>query len=253
MYNPIDLKLTNLVLAVCSQYYAENQYYYYQQYPQQQYWQPVYQPQPVRYPPQNYVPRQPPQAVVPPLQQQQQPRVQQYVPEKKPAGAQGRIVSANTYEFDLPPPPSRFLPDEERTKILSLNKQGRPEHVGVAAVPPQQRIRLVTGATNSTKQNPQPPQVQIHHLQVPRVLQKTIPAAPSQMTHLIASTVGTTNSPQPIVTTQTTRLLVVTSTTTQAPVTEHHFEAETTTRPVSHLSPNNNKVSVEFGQTKSQF
>jgi hypothetical protein len=233
-----------LVSEIFAQYYyADNQYYFYQPNPQQQYW-PQYQPQVPQYHPQNYLPRQshPPQAVVPPLQkptQQQQPRAPQYVPEKKPTGAQGRIVSANTYEFDIPPPPSRFLPDEDRTKVLSFNKQGRPEHTGVAS--PQQRIRLVTGATNNTKQNPAPPQVQIHHLQVPRLLQKTIAVTPSQITHLIASTF-TTASPQPIVTTQTTRLLVVTSTTTTpAPVTERHFGTETV-RPVSHLSPNNNKV-----------
>ncbi|KAI6184037.1 protein of unknown function DB domain-containing protein [Aphelenchoides bicaudatus] len=232
---------------VQSQYYAADNYYNYfynQQYQPQQYWP---QPQAVRYPsPQAYVPRQPPQAISPPLQQQipqQQPRVQTFVPDKKPSApqGQGRIISANTYEFDLPPaPPSRFLPDEEKTKVLSLNKQGRPEHAGNAS--PQQRIRLITGATNNTRQNPAPPQVQIHHVQVPRILQKAVIATPSQMTHLIASVTTASPVAQPIITTQTTRFLVPSSTTTAAPITERRFEPETTTKAASHLSPNSKKI-----------
>jgi hypothetical protein len=235
-----------------AQYYADNQYYYYNQQYQQQYWPqravavnnyPQQTVQNPRYPQQNY--RQPPQAIIPPLQQQQAQRPQ-YVPEKKTANQAGRVVASTYDQFDLPPPPpSRFLPNEEKTKILSINKQGRPEHNGIAAGPPQQRIRLVTGATNTSIKNQSPPQVQIHHLQVPRLIQKPQPSAPSQITHFIVSTTTQalpqfTSTFQQFTVTQTTRppTLATLPTTTQF-TTERHFETEATTltpRPTSHLS-----------------
>lgn len=153
------------------------------------------------------------------------------MPEKKPTNQQpGKVV-----EFDLPPPPpSRFLPDEERTKVLSINKQGRPENVGA-----QQRVRIVAGATNNTRTQPSP-QVQIHHLQVPRLIQKTQSSQPSQITHFIVSSTSSF-APQPTLLTTTfqpfTVAQTIRTTTTEAPFTELHFETEApTTSPVSHLS-----------------
>jgi hypothetical protein len=105
---------------------------------------------------------------------------------------------------------------------LSLNKQGRPEHIGSASVP---RLRLITGATEFTKQQQTAPEqpVQIHHLQVPRIIQKTVASTPAQVTHLLASTqVVVSSTQQP-----TTR------------ITEPPPVVETTTKAaVSHLSPN---------------
>ncbi|CAD5215649.1 unnamed protein product [Bursaphelenchus xylophilus] len=147
----------------------------YQQ-PSQQVYQPVAQPQP---PPVQYIPQQqyqqlppPPsqqyqQAQPQPVQQYQQPQPTTYqqIPQAAPQPVRPqpqrpqvsnvqekitppelekavKVVSANTYEFDLPPPPpSRFLPDEERAKILQNTKQvdqakqtrpKRPQHRIVA-------------------------------------------------------------------------------------------------------------------------
>jgi hypothetical protein len=148
------------------------------------------------------------------------------VPEKK------TVVNHKVVEFDLPPiPPQRFLPDEERAKVLTLSKQGRPEHIGIVSTR-QHRIRLINSVTNNTSNQIQP-QVQIHHLQIPRVLQKASTVVPSQITHTTSSLAP----PPPVFLTSTFQF----STTTSAPlivstVNEHFVEVETITKPVSHLS-----------------
>ncbi|KAI6242725.1 hypothetical protein M3Y99_00178600 [Aphelenchoides fujianensis] len=187
--------VASLISVACSQYYAANQqqarYYYIPQQAQYQPWQLAQQQQRYAYQQQFYAPRPaPPTAVQPPLQQALQPAA----PVRQPAEKKATTRVSNVYEFDLPPaPPSRFLSEDDRSKILSVNKHGRPEHAGNS--PTQVRSRLVNGATERqtadgvSRQQPQappppPPPVQVHHLQLPRFIPKPVVQTPSQITHL---------------------------------------------------------------------
>ncbi|KAI6194390.1 protein of unknown function DB domain-containing protein [Aphelenchoides besseyi] len=214
--------LLGFISASSAQYfYSQGRYYYI---PQQPYQNPYYSHQQ-----QFYAPRAP-VAIQPPLQQQQQFR-QTYVPEKKPIVQKNRSAT-NTFEFDIPPPPSRFLSEDDRAKIISSSKSGRPEHVGVASVQ-SQRSRLITGSTDQTRplshqSVAQPaPSVQVHHLQVPRLIPKPNVQTPSQITHLIANSspatlvVTTRSVPTTIETIHVTEAIIETTTTLGSPTTSH--------------------------------
>ncbi|KAI6188338.1 protein of unknown function DB domain-containing protein [Aphelenchoides besseyi] len=229
--------LLGFISASSAQYfYSQGRYYYI---PQQPYQNPYYSHQQ-----QFYAPRAP-VAIQPPLQQQQQFR-QTYVPEKKPIVQKNRSAT-NTFEFDIPPPPSRFLSEDDRAKIISSSKSGRPEHVGVASVQ-SQRSRLITGSTDQTRplshqSVAQPaPSVQVHHLQVPRLIPKPNVQTPSQITHLIANSspatlvVTTRSVPTTIETIHVTEAIIETTTTLGSPTT-------------SHLSPSHGKKGINKKRT----